>query len=338
MNEAKCTVLRNSVSGLAYLFLATLAALFIIADLSAVRLTLIPAVVLEVLIGICGIILLGLKKRDLTGIVMILFAMLFGYYTVTGGVLYSIATPVILVFFILIACILLLTKEKKAQSYFCVFLPYGIGAVTIACGASDSIFTIILHIIFGLVALIYSLLFLAPKANNKLALKLKSDEEFSFSESGPVIGYALLMIPGAIYAVSILTGFADVETLQTLLLLCGILLVIAGILLAVFSKQYRKSILFAVMGLFSAAAAFGGGVMYYITGGVLILLGILALFQKKAKILNFLILMPAGILAILLGFSINNLIINLILITIITLVSLYMTVVYFCRKKELPQF
>ncbi|HJJ54706.1 MAG TPA: hypothetical protein O0X50_01310 [Methanocorpusculum sp.] len=300
MDEIEKTNLRNTVSAIAYFLLAIIALLFIMACLNYAPFSYLLLGIIASLVGICGIVLLILHKRDLTAMVLLMFAMLFGYYTISGGILDSDITAVLLIFFILFAILLLASKAKKAKCYFCVFLPYGIGAIGPAF-FSSLIITIIMHIIFGLVALMYGIMFVSERFKKPVALLLRSDEPVSFAKIGSVLGYFLFAIPFAIFGVQILVGLTTMDTMYSLLMLCGIYLVIIGIIIAVFGDRHFAPLLFSLMGVSCLLVPFLGSSLFYISGGIFIILGICALIQKVRYVLPAILLLVSGALYVVLG-------------------------------------
>ncbi|HJJ36520.1 MAG TPA: hypothetical protein O0X27_05035 [Methanocorpusculum sp.] len=302
MDETGKDQLRNQVSAIAYFLLALIAGLFVIACTGYAPFNHVLLGVLATFVGICGIILLILHKRDLTALVMLMFAMLFGYYTISGGVLNSDITAVLLFFFIIFALLLLATGSKKGKCYFCVFLPYGIGALGPAF-FSSLVVTIIMHCVFGFVALLYGIMFVAPRIKAPLAQILRSEEPISFSRIGAVLGYFLFAIPVAILGVQEILGMTltDMGTIASLLMLCGFYLVVAGIIIAIFGDRHFAPLLFSLMGVSCLLVPFLGSSLYYVSGGIFIILGICALIQKVNYVLPAILLLVSGALYIVLG-------------------------------------
>ncbi|HJJ47862.1 MAG TPA: hypothetical protein O0X39_02550 [Methanocorpusculum sp.] len=329
---------RNGVTAVAYFLLAVLAAFFTIG--AACNLPPVPVLLLgfEILVGICGIILLILEKRDLTATVMLMFALLFGYYTVTGGVIYSVGTPVILIFFIICAVMMLLTGEKKASTYFCVFLPYGIGAVGIAVSGQISIVTLIMHTLFGIVALLYAVMLLMPGAKMKMAATLQSDENFSFKKSASVLGYVVLMVPLGVIAVSSVITLAELADIRAMLVVAAVSMALSGFLLYYFSKDSYKAAFYLLCAVIFGACALINTSLLIVPGACLIFIGILFLLLKDGRILHFLLLALPGVLIILHHFGLQTPALSLLLAGIPCLTAVYLALTYFCQKKQLPRF
>jgi len=338
MDELAKNTFRNNISAGAYLLLAIMGICFVISGLTDITFNMYLMLIVQALIATAGILLLVLKKRDLTGFCFLMFALMFSYYTFTGGVLASIVVPVLLFLFILFAIFLLGTNETKKTSYFCVFLPYGIGAIGIAINGYVTVISVIFHSIFALLALFYAIVFSSEKIKLPLSKKLKSDETIEFRRIGPALGYYLFAIPCVISVVSLISGLVDKGTFGNILLACGVVLIIAGIINAVFSQQRFTPIMFILMGISLLLIPLCGEIFYYVSGGIFILLFILALLQKESLVLPGLMLLFAGALFLILGFGISLSIFGIILAGLAGLIAFYIAFALMFEKKSLPLF
>jgi len=338
MDELTKNSVRNSVSAGAYLLLAITGIFFVIVGLTTAQFNMYLMLVVQALIATAGIILLVLKKRNLTAFCFLMFALLFSYYTFTGGVLASIVVPILLFLFIVFALFLLGTNESKKLTYFCVFLPYGIGAIGIAIFGNITVLSVIFHILFALVALFYAIVFASEKINLPLSKKLKSDETIEFRKIGPALGYYLFAVPCVIGVVSLISGLVDKGTFGNILLACGIVLIIAGIINGIFSQQKFTSVMFIIMGISLLLIPLCGDVFFYVAGGLFILLFVLALLQKESLVLPALMLLFAGAHFLILGFGISLAIFGIILSGLAGLLALYIAFALMFEKKALPLF
>jgi len=338
MDELTKNTVRNNISAGAYLLLAITGISFTIVSQTGASFNMYLMLILQVLVGTAGIILLVLKKRDLTALCFLMFALLFSYYTVTGGVLSSKIVPIVLCIFILFAFFLLGTKEAKKTSYFCVFLPYGIGAIGVAIFGYVSIVSVIFHIFFALVALFYAIIFATERFNLPLSKKLKSDESIEFTRIGPVLGYYLFATLSVIAVISLITNLVDTGTFNALLIACGVVLAISGIINAIFSQQKFTPVMFILMGISVVLVPLGGDIFYYVAGGIFILLFILALLQKESMVLPALMLLFTGALFLILGFGLSLTIFGIVLTGLSGLIALYIAFALLFEKKSLPLF
>ena len=338
MDELTKYSMRNNLSAVAYLLLAIMGISFTIVGLTGVTPNIHLVLFIEILIGAAGLTLLILKKRDLTALCFLMFALMFGYYTVTGGLLRSIIVPVMLFLFILFGIFLLATKEPKKTTYFCIFFPYGIGAICIALFRHLTIISAIMHILFSLIALLYAIIFASEKIHLPLAKNLKSDEAIEFRKVGPVLGYYPFAIFCVITAVNFITGLVDGETFKSILLVCGIVLTMAGIINAIFAQQKFMPLMFILMGIAIALIPLGGSVFYFVAGGVFILLFILALLQKESRLLPAAMLILSGALFFIMGFGLFAPVFGVILAGLTGLLAFYITFALLDEKKPVPLF
>lgn len=341
MDETAKTRGRNVISAIAYILLAILGGVFTISTVLDGAFIPVTMIALEVLVGIAGIALLILKKRDLTAIVFLMFATLFAYYTATGGVRFSTVTAVLCWLFILFPIILLTTKEKKASSYFCVLLPYGIGAIAFAYLGGASIVTIILHIIFSLIALFTGILYLAEKAKLPLALKLRSDENVEFTRAGPCLAFYLLAVFAIVAAVSAIMQTGTAVTFTSLSLACGISLAAIAVILAVFARMRIGALLVFIAGVVIALAPVAGtlfpdkGTLFFIIAGIVfIILAICALFRKRVFSATAMFIL-IGVTYLLAGCGIQAPVLYTVLWGIAGLIGVYLTLALL-KKKPLP--
>ena len=338
MDELTKNSMRNTISAAAYLLIAIMGITFTIVGLTGVEANMYVVLFVEILLGAAGLTLLILKKRDLTALCFMMFALMFGYYTVTGGLLVSVIVPVMLFLFILFGILLLATNEPKKKTYFCVFFPYGIGAIGIALFGHLTVISVIMHFLFALIALLYAVVFASEKIRLPLAKILKSDEAIEFRKVGPVLGYYSFAILCVIAAVNFITGLVDEETFKSILLVCGVVLAIAGIINAVFAQQKFMPLMFILMGISLALIAVSGSVFYYVAGGVFILLFILALLQKESLILPAAMLILSGALFLIMGFGISSPVFGVILAGLSGLLALYVTFALLNERKPVPLF
>jgi len=338
MDELAKNRFRNNISAGTYLLLGLMGIFFVINGLTIAQFNIFLMLIIQALIATGGIILLVLRKRDLTAFCFLMFALLFSYYTFTGGLLVSIVVPILLFLFILFAIFLLGTNEAKKTSYFCVFLPYGIGAIGIAIFGYITVLSVIFHLIFALLALFYAFVFASEKIKIPLSKKLKSDETIEFGRIGPALGYYLFAVPCVLSVVSLITGMVDKGTFSNILFGCGVVLIIAGVINGIFSHQKFTPIMFIVMGVSVLFIPLCGEVFYYVAGGMFIFLFILALLQRESVVLPGLMLLFGGAFFLVMGFGLSLAIFGIILAGLAGLLALYITFALMFEKKSLPLF
>jgi len=341
MDEIAKTKYRNRISALAYLLLAILGGLFTASAILDAQFNPILMIIIESLIGTAGIILLVLKKRDLSAIVFLMFATLFAYYTITGGVRFSPVTSVLCWLFILFPLIILTTREKKATTYFCVFLPYGIGAIVYGYFNGVTVINVIMHIIFTLIALMTAILYVNEKLQKPFALKLRSDEDVQFTRSGPGLGYYLLAVFCIIAAVAILMDLFISDIFYTTSITCGISLIIVSCLLAIFARQQISSLLVLLAGLGILFIPFenilfddGGAIFCTITGILFIIFTVISIILKK-RILIAVMFILIGLFFLITGIGIVLPILNSVLFGLAGIIGIYLTFTVM-KKKALP--
>jgi len=338
MDEITKISFRNNISAFAYLLLALLGVMFTIGGATNTAFNPIMGLLIEVLVGASGIFLLILRKRDLTALCMLMFSMLFGYYTVTGGVINSVIVPVLLWFFIIFGLIMLGTKEKKKTSYFCVFFPYGIGAIAISIFGSPTLITLIMHGFFAAIALLYAIIYASEKVHLPLAKKLRVDEEIQFKKIGPVLGYYLFAVLCILTLFYQLNGIMTVDVYNAIFITGGIILIISGIINAIFSQQQFTPLMFIIMGISSILVPLTGVVMFFVAGGIFLVLSLVALLQKQSLILPAIMLLITGVYYLLMGFELSHPAIYIVLCGLSGLIALYLSFALLFEKKPLPIF
>jgi len=340
MDETAKYKARNIVSAIAYFLLAQLAAFFVIGDL--IEGGFVPWVLylIEALVAGAGIVLLVLKKRDVTALVFLMFGSLFAFYTATGGVRFSTLTFVLCWFFILIPLLFTFTKEKKVLTYFCIFLPYGFGAIFYGYLGEGNPVVLGIHIFEGCYALFLGLLYLLEKVKIHLALKLRSDESLPFTRIGPVFGLYLLSVFCIVGPVAILTGATGSDNLLRISVVCGVCLLVTAVLLWIFTRQRIGAVMMLLAGIaiplvtFSDIGTTSGSVPIFIIGIIFLVAASAAMIRKRWVLVSLMFLF-IGVVYLLLGLGLVVLILNAVFLFLAGLIGIYLTLAILA-KRPLP--
>lgn len=340
MDEPAKYKTRNIVSAIAYFLLAQLACFFVIGDFIEGEFVAWVLYLIEALIACAGIMLLILKKRDVTALVFLIFASLFAFYTATGGVRFSTLTFVLCWFFILIPLLLLFTKEKKVSTYFCIFLPYGFGAIFYGFLGEGNPVILGIHIFEGCYALFLGLLYVLEKVKIHLALKLRSDESLPFSRIGPVFGLYLLSVFCIVAPVAILTGATGSDNILRISAVCGVCLIMTAVILWIFTQQRIGAFLMLLAGIAIPIVTFcdigttsGSAPLFII--GILFLAAASTAMIRKRWVLVSLMFVFIGVVYLLIGLGIVVPALNAVLQFLAGLIGIYLTLAILA-KRALP--
>jgi len=347
MDDVEKTKRRNLVSGIAYILVAALGFIFTLGDYMQTgygQNGVILNVIFEILIGLCGLYLLLLKKRDLTGLTLIMFSMLFSFYTFTGGVRYSAITFALLWFFILFPIFIMTTKEQKATTYFCVLFPYGIGAIGYAISSGPSIVAVVMHFLFSALALLTGIQYIVEKIQTKNALKLRSDEEMDFTKTGPCLGAYVLSVTCLVSAAAIHSGLWTSDLFNSLSFTCGICMIIFCIITYYFCRLKWRTVMGILTGIsiicYSVGLSFESveGLNFFMISGILFLLVTVFSIVLDHKILPALSTMLLGICLLMFGLGLSHPALSTILLSIAGIIGLYITLIFMNKKLKLPMF
>lgn len=340
MDETAKYKARNIVSAIAYFLLALLAGLFVSADLVEGEFVAWVLYLIEGLVACAGIVLLVLKKRDVTALAFLMFGSLFAFYTATGGVRFSTLTFVICWFFILIPLLFTFTKEKKAVTYFCIFLPYGFGAIFYGYMGEGNAVILAIHIFEGCYALLLGLLYLLERVKIHLALKIRADEAIPFTRCGPVFGLYLLSVFCIVAPVAILTGSTGSGNILRISLVCGVCLALTAVLLWIFARQRVGAVLMMLAGIaiplvvFSDIGTTTGSVPLFVIGVMFLGAAAGALIRKKWVMVS-LMFQFIGVVYLLIGLGVVVQPLNAVLLFIAGLIGIYLTLAILA-KRPLP--
>jgi len=347
MEEVEIAKRRNLVSGIAYILVAVLGFIFTIGDFLQTGFEqsgVILNVVFEILIGLCGVYLLLLKKRDLTGLTLIMFSMLFSFYTFTGGVRFSAITFALLWFFILFPIFIMTTKEPKATTYFCVLFPYGIGAIGYAISSGPSIMAVVMHFIFSALALITGIQYIVEKIQTKNALKLRADEEMEFTKTGPCLGAYVLSVVCLVSAAAINSGLWTSDLFNNLSFACGICMIIFSAIIYYFCRLKWRTVMGVLTGAsilcYSVGLSFDSveGLNFFVISGILFLLVTAFSVILDHKVLPAISTLLIGICLLMFGLGFSHPTLSTVLLTIAGIVGLYISLLFLNRRIKLPMF
>ncbi len=347
MDESEIAKRRNLVSGIAYILVAALGFIFTLGDFLQTGFEqsgVILNVMFEIMIGLCGLYLLLLKKRDLTGLTLIMFSMLFSFYTFIGGVRFSAITFALLWFFILFPIFIMTTKEPKATTYFCVLFPYGIGAIGYVLSSGPSIMAVVMHFIFSALALFTGIQYIVEKIQTKNALKLRADEEMEFTKAGPCLGAYVLSAVCIVSAAAIHSGLWNTDLFNNISFACGTCTIIFSAVIYYFCRLKWRAVMGILTGAsiicYSAGLSIESveGLNFFVISGIMFLLVTAFSVVLDHKVLPAISTLLIGVCLLMFGFGFSNPALSTVLLTIAGIVGLYITLLFMNRRLKLPMF
>ncbi len=226
-----------------------------------------------------------LKNRDLTAITFLMTGILFVFLNMSPD---KGVAPVIIGIFMLILAVIILTAKDKKKYLLCI-IPAIIGLSRQLPPES--------HRILMAVIAVVALYFAFASASERIALPgsalLKADVVTDFKSSGSVLGYLIFGMSTAVWAGVYFLNIS-VEAALVLDAVCGAMLIFSGVLLWAVGKMRFTPVMFILMGFLSYIGQFMTGPLYYVIGGMFIILGLFAVLRTESRILPALMLIIYG--------------------------------------------
>ncbi|HJJ31185.1 MAG TPA: hypothetical protein O0X97_02935 [Methanocorpusculum sp.] len=304
MDEHALNEARNYVSASGFLLLGINAVLYLIFIMSS-WLTGVPFAELfagmsDTLPFIMGIALLVaatamiiLQKRDMFAIffVMMSFWQLFMAFSKVN--MWDI---VIFAFLLLMALIILTSKDKRKWFLFLFPMILFISGVLVMCGLINLAVYGIICGILALIALYLAFCCASGKFNLPDSSLFKGDEKSTFKTSGSALGYLLFTFITAGYVAYYIFGneILPLENLITMKLLCGVLMMYVAVMLFAVAKMRFTPVMFFLIGVACLATIYSTGLMFIGIAVFYIVLGLVAILRKDSRILPGIMLIVYG--------------------------------------------
>ncbi len=294
-----------------------------------------------------GIILAGMKHRDLSAITFVLIGSIFVCYALafSGGAAEHYSNLIVGVFFVILSLIILTAADRK--KYLIASMPFVIGLENICVGLFVSGSGVGLEII-SLAGFIFAVYFALAVAGERIRLPLgdvlKSDAAADFKSAGSVLGYLLIGMIGALYGFSYFLGSEAVNydviasmNATMCLGLCGI-----AVLLWTIGQMKYTPAMFFMFGIVSFTAT-----LIPISHAMLIpfilflLVAVITLLRKESRVLVAVLLFLKSMCYLLLavfagtaGMPALQGTVNI----LIAVTAVYLAFAVFSRSKKLPLF
>lgn len=340
MDELSKLEMRNYASAVGYLVIATLTFLSTIS--TGTGLGRLPGNVVlmgMVVLLVAGIILAVLHNRDLTAITFLMIGMFYFFLATDSGAV-SFATPIVGVLFFLFGCVILTAADTK--KYLLCILPFLYGLTLFIAPLIAGVgFAVAILPIITLVCTYFSIAVSSEKISLPGGAALRKDVVTDFKTSGSVLGYLLFLLNALIWASYYFLGeeILSLENCLALDAVCGIMMILAAVLLFTIAKMRFTPAMFLVLGFLIYIGSFVTDVLLdYPIGIMMIVLALIAFLRNESRILVGVMMFICGIsylFAAVFGEVSSSLagVVSL----VPGLIALYLTFAIFSQKK-LPLF
>lgn len=347
MDELAKTEMRNYATAAGFLLIATMFTVFFSRILTGITTGSIPetgctTLIVSITLLILGVMLIAIRNRDLSAITFLMLGMMFLFFYINPGLGNMYLLSLIGIAFILLAVILLTTKDKT--KYLLCLLPLLIGIRELFGGEFDPL--IELRLIITAAIIVLSVYFAFAVASERIHLPLgkilKADVTTDFKASGSVLGYLLFALSTAAYAVYYFTsgGIAH-ESVAALDIVCGSMLIVSGVLLFAVAKMRFTPVMFILLGFLIMVATQVSWPATYGVGIMIIILGLFAMLRTESRILPGLMLILYGLTGFTSGFfsgGVGMPIVQGIMNLIPCLIAVYLAFAVFSQSNKLKLF
>jgi len=306
----------------------------------------IPMLLITVLLLVCGVTLLILRRRVIAAVSFIFLAVLMMLINILENDIYFAAG-----FSIASICFGLLLFTSRGKQKF-VYAPVSIlfGACTLTAyfipGNAGFITQTLLALTAIFILTYTSIASVSERKNLPLSKLLSTYEKTDFKTCVPVLGYSIIVIHEAGYLYYLLfdiekLGTISSETYYQVILILGGILVLIGFLLLFIGKMGFLPIMFIGFGFCSWAIPFAGKLAMYCIAAIFLVLGVCALCRSYSNILRSMLLILSGLTCMLypLYWVSKDILPALIGMTaLVMLIALYMAVSSISDKPRLPVF
>ena len=274
---------------------------------------------------IIATLLFILRKRDMIGILFVLFGFMLLFWANFGGDQFQV---ILSIFAILVAVITLTAKDKQKWLLFPIPVLLLFPGVPFILGVAISLY--------------YSLVCASEKISFPGRKLLTADEETDFKASGSVLGYMLFGLTMASWATFNLFGESfgfTYEALVALEFLCALLLVIVSILLFAVAKMQFTPVMFLLMAVTTIFGNFATDALSIGLGALFLLIGLFAILRKESRVLPGIMLILSCAVYIILafaGFGIPMIVVGIIEFVVVA-IAVYLAFAVYSQRK-LPLF
>lgn len=297
MDEIQKTEMRNYAMAAGFFVLAAAFIVRVVGKISLAQAEYETAVdsvslISALILILAGVILVILKNRDLTAITFLMTGM-FMAVTALDTANNKLVWSVIGIFMIILSAIILTSKDTKKFILFIIPALIGLQCILLPFFVSDSPVIIVIRSIIGLLCLYFAF----ACASERIALPgsalLKADVVTDFKASGSVLGYLLFSITTAVWSSVYFLGVSP-ESAIAVESICSLMLIFSGVLLWAVGKMRFTPVMFILIGFLSYVDQFMTGYLFFVVGGLYIVLGLFAILRKESRIIPALMLIIYG--------------------------------------------
>ncbi|HJJ47861.1 MAG TPA: DMT family transporter [Methanocorpusculum sp.] len=302
-----------------------------------------PWMISGIILSICGILLLILRKRVLCGVTFFFNGILLIYIILFADNcnLTALTAAAVLIF----ALILLTAKSKQKYVFATINAAYGLGTLLALCSASPVIYHI--HLVFmilcSMIELYLAVACAAEKQQLPLTKYLTSNQDMDFRKCGPVLGYlAIALFIGSTIIIEFASPDAFItDSLDLSSVILTAVLFVDAMLLIFIGKMRFISVIFLGIDLALVMNTFCTGTALYTAPLILILLAVFAVMRKYSHLLVsiFLIMLAFSMMLFMSVFALPEIMTATVLVHIsCIIVSIYLAFAVFSDKYKLPLF
>jgi len=340
MDEVAKTEARNYLCAAGFFMLAAFFILISLLGTTTLDYTDFIHIALGIGLLIVSTLLVILHKRDVIAILFFMMAFFQLYMAFTSHGTWKV---ILFGFLLLVALITLTGQDKKKWMLFLIPLIWFVFYLIRELMGFNIYVLITFYIILALICLYYAFCCACERCSLPGSKLLTADESTDFKASGSVLGYMLFAFITAGYTFYYILGESvlALETLVSMEMICGSLMIILAILLLAVGKMRFTPIMFLLMGLISILSIYSSGAMFVGIGILFIIVGLFAMLRKESRILPGIMLIVYGcscfFSAYANGAMISAPVVSVILNIIPCLIAIYLAFVVYSQRK-LPKF
>ncbi|MDO5843615.1 MAG: hypothetical protein Q4Q53_00510 [Methanocorpusculum sp.] len=303
MDELQKTALRNYVTAagffiIAVQFLVRIIGSFFKLDYREVISTAMMGIVPAIIVGLLavGIILVILKKRNLTAIIFLMIAMYYGFINLSQG---SRTTGSIIIGMFLMILAVIILSSKDSNKFLICLIPglLGFSLFFAPVIGTDNIIVVAIRVIITLLCIYFAFACVSERFALPFKKLLTKDSEMDFKSAGSVLGYVVFGVACSALSVSSIANgvLLSSEICVYIGQICGSTMAIIGVLLIAVEKVKFTPLLFILAGLTVYCGVYTTGILLAATGILFIFLGLFALLQKDVRILPAFMMIITGV-------------------------------------------
>lgn len=303
MDELQKAAMRNYCTAAGFFiiaaqFLIRILASFFGQDYLLVVTPVMKGIVPAIIVGLVAVsvILIILKKRDLTVMTFLLFVLHYGFIYVALGSR-TAGSIIIAMFSMIIAVMIITSKSKSKYPIFIIPALLGISLLFAPIIGTDSVLLIGIRLLITVICFYYAFACFSERVNLPFSEFIRADSEMNFRASGSALGYIMFGITSAALAIFEISDGAllSASSCSAISECCGILMFILGILLFASEKMQYTPVLFILAGILIYMSRYISGILILGTGIMFIFIGLFSVLRKDARILPVFMMIAFGI-------------------------------------------